>query len=526
MAFAKKRSCLIDGWFKFDSALVFLMVFETWITPMMGGGAGGGMGDASMLRLLRLLRLTRMARLMRSVPELLTMLKGMAAAARSVLSTLVLLILFTYIFAIIFKQQTAGDEELEYYFGMIPEAMWNLLLGGCLLDNITDHLNLLRERNPVMCAVFLLWVLLSAFTILNMLIGVLCEVVSAVSEAEKEKMVVSFAKSKFLSVLERIDKDGSGAISEKEFDTFVMDEGVRAPLEDLEVDRENLKSLADVIFSANEKKEPSKSPAADSPPGQLSRKNSLKSVGMDQERELKFGELLEMILDLRASNPAMVSHIVELRKHLRANQMELKEFFEEVDSDVEEVKDHQHQLDHDIKQHFDMQEQKMEQMVSQMTARQDDIMQRMIMPLMVGVRELQQKFECSNFLPVPNRPGVSSMHSEAHDLSNGEILKESNPPECTGAGNLTVAGSSTSPILQKNSDVITSPQGSLRQAAIVDECNIHMEFSPDGSQKDGQESIAAEDDVKSMVTKVPVRASQGKKSKGMKSGHTLSNGSH
>merc|ERR1719316_1402306 len=117
------------------------MIGETWIMPLaMPAGSGGGMGDASMLRLLRLLRLTRMARLFRSVPELLTLLKGMAAASRSVFSTLVLLILFTYVFAIIFKQQVEGDEVLEELYGTILEAMWNLLMVGTLLDNITSNL--------------------------------------------------------------------------------------------------------------------------------------------------------------------------------------------------------------------------------------------------------------------------------------------------------------------------------------------------------------------------------------------------
>merc|ERR1719393_558322 len=67
-----------------------------------GGGGGGGTGNLSILRLLRLLRLTRMARLMRSVPELLTLIKGIVAATRSVGSALTLLIIFTYVFAIIF----------------------------------------------------------------------------------------------------------------------------------------------------------------------------------------------------------------------------------------------------------------------------------------------------------------------------------------------------------------------------------------------------------------------------------------
>merc|ERR1719197_224901 len=96
------------------------MILETWIIPMLqiGGGSNSGIPiNLSILRLLRLLRLTRITRLMRAVPELLTLIKGMIQAARSVFSTLVLLIVATYIFAIIFTQQLgdieASDEDPE-----------------------------------------------------------------------------------------------------------------------------------------------------------------------------------------------------------------------------------------------------------------------------------------------------------------------------------------------------------------------------------------------------------------------------
>merc|ERR1719313_1380188 len=87
------------------------MILETWILPALATGGGGGMPlDLSVLRLLRLLRLTRMVRLMRSVPELLTLIKGIVAATRSVGSAMMLLIIFTYVFAIIF---TGVYRELE-----------------------------------------------------------------------------------------------------------------------------------------------------------------------------------------------------------------------------------------------------------------------------------------------------------------------------------------------------------------------------------------------------------------------------
>lgn len=537
MAFAKKKSCLKDGWFKFDSALVFLMVLETWIMPIMGG-SGGGMGNTSMLRLLRLLRLSRMARLMRSVPELLTLLKGMAAATRSVFSTLVLLIVFTYVFAIIFKQQTEGDEDLEWFFGTIPEAMWNLLLGGTLLDGVTDHLNLLRERNQMCCVVFLLWVLLSSFTILNMLIGVLCEVVSAVSDSEKEKALVSFAKSSFLTVLETIDKDGNGTLSEKEFETFVMHNNVKAPLDDLEVDRDNLMDLSDVIFST---KKPEKS--ANTEPGTPAlthalsgltestgtgekRRSSLKMMEEPVERELKFGELLEMILDLRAGNPAMVGHIVDLRKHLRINQSEIKDFFMEVDSDVEEIKEKQDELEHGLKEEmrrlFEIHDLKTQDNIKhhfdKVMAHQQKIVSEMILPLTIGIRELQQQIACSHVVPIPlqespfeppapptnkkleemNPPGLNAICSSTDSnstpertgprpaknmASNGTFKTRHEDTVCVGCGNPIHNG--------------MTPQDSLRHAATFDECRIDigMDSVPCDSQIDGHtslESIAAE----------------------------------
>merc|ERR1719201_3141801 len=96
LAFKRKCDGLRDGWFKFDSALVLLMVVETWIfapvLAVVSDGAGPGI-PIGPLRLLRLLRLTRMARLMKSLPELVTMTKGMMRASRAVCSSLVMVLI-------------------------------------------------------------------------------------------------------------------------------------------------------------------------------------------------------------------------------------------------------------------------------------------------------------------------------------------------------------------------------------------------------------------------------------------------
>merc|ERR1719387_2770692 len=117
------------------------MILETWIMPLISSG-GGGLSQLSILRLLRLLRLSRMARLMRSVPELLTLIKGIVAATRSVGSALVLLIIETYVFAIIFTgvyrdlkfqdpdELTEDESFLLENFGTMPASIFTLLVNG------------------------------------------------------------------------------------------------------------------------------------------------------------------------------------------------------------------------------------------------------------------------------------------------------------------------------------------------------------------------------------------------------------
>lgn len=134
MAFKNKCAGFQDLWFVFDTALVFMMVVETWVlTSFMivsGSSAGGGLGNVSVLRLIRLLRLSRMARVLRQMPELMILVKGMAASLRSTFFVLVLLVLIMYVFGIAFTQLTSGTEAGDMYFASIADSMYTLLVTG------------------------------------------------------------------------------------------------------------------------------------------------------------------------------------------------------------------------------------------------------------------------------------------------------------------------------------------------------------------------------------------------------------
>merc|ERR1711871_1762872 len=75
----------------------------------------------------------------------------------------------------------------------------------------------LWDESFALVLIFYVFLLLSALTVMNMLIGVLCEVVSAVAAAEKESLSVNYVKDKLHHILNRtgLDEDGDGEVSKR-----------------------------------------------------------------------------------------------------------------------------------------------------------------------------------------------------------------------------------------------------------------------------------------------------------------------
>eukprot|EP00397_Hematodinium_sp_SG-2012_P033561 GEMP01035876.1.p1 GENE.GEMP01035876.1~~GEMP01035876.1.p1 ORF type:complete len:516 (+),score=84.79 GEMP01035876.1:146-1693(+) len=295
LAFKRKRNCLRDSWFVFDFFLCSSMAIETWVFPIMISSNAGNLGSLSILRLLRLLRLTRMARLMRQVPELLTLVKGMGAASRSVFSTLALLVIILYVFGVMFAGQyhnelsNDGCDECVEMWGSVPTSMFTLFVAGTLLDDITYTCNMIRMGPlPGMLVVFYVYVLLSSFTVLNMLIGVVCEVISTTAKAENEQAMVAQVNQLLTDVFNDVDLDGSGLISKKEFDMMTEQEDVILALTLLDVQPKHLMALSDTLFEPDEEDA--------------------------EDKELNFQEFLEMIILLRPQNNASVLDVAQLRK--------------------------------------------------------------------------------------------------------------------------------------------------------------------------------------------------------------------
>eukprot|EP00929_Paragymnodinium_shiwhaense_P077245 TRINITY_DN3977_c1_g1_i1.p1 TRINITY_DN3977_c1_g1~~TRINITY_DN3977_c1_g1_i1.p1 ORF type:complete len:844 (-),score=195.92 TRINITY_DN3977_c1_g1_i1:83-2614(-) len=313
-AFHNKRDCLKDIWFCFDSLLVVTMILETWVMTMfivaMGPAGTDGLSGGSLLRVVRLLRLSRMARmarLMRAMPELLILIKGMWAATRSVFFTLLLLVIILYIFGIAFTQIASGTPLGEARFELVGASMHTLLIFGVFMDEVgvlvEDITSQDRVSPPILITMFYIFVLVSAFTVMNMLIGVLCEVVEAVAATEKESASVAYVKVRLKDIMRQggLDTDGDGMISKTEFVAILDNAQATRILAAAGVDVFGLVDCADFIFHVPD------------------------INGEVRERTLDFGDFMEVVLQLRGTNVATVKDIMDLRKFVSVTTKRLDE---------------------------------------------------------------------------------------------------------------------------------------------------------------------------------------------------------
>jgi len=270
-AYRVKVRCLRDAWFVFDSLLVLMMIIETLILPFTAGG--GPLGGLNILRLLRLLRITRMAKLMKAFPQLMMIVKGIAAATRAVAWTGILLVIVTYTWAILFTneyhQGYATDAETKVWadtdgladpaqygmnlFGSMGKSMFSLLVMGTILDDVTSCTNAIRRTgNLPMLAAFIVYILLSSFTMMNMLVGILVEVVASTAEGESNRIAEAGVRDAIGTIFQQMDRDQSGAISKEEFAKMKTDTQVVKALQELGVKGRHFDMYVHLLFQPGE----------------------------------------------------------------------------------------------------------------------------------------------------------------------------------------------------------------------------------------------------------------------------------
>eukprot|EP00931_Biecheleriopsis_adriatica_P031561 TRINITY_DN18490_c0_g2_i1.p1 TRINITY_DN18490_c0_g2~~TRINITY_DN18490_c0_g2_i1.p1 ORF type:complete len:651 (-),score=121.77 TRINITY_DN18490_c0_g2_i1:55-1965(-) len=234
MAFRCAKDAFNDTAFNLDLFLVLSMITDTWLIVLlylfsgdrqMYGGSPRILQSLRIIRLIRITRALRMSRLFRAVPELLVLVNGMVLAIRSVLTTLGMLVLVTYTFAIVMTQLFSDIKELEGKFDTVPVSTNFLLLQVlCGWDSATFQ-TLLQVGSGSGYVLLMLYLLVASLTIMNMLVGILVDVVGNCANEQDEENQLKELKQNIADLISLTDSDGDNTVTHEEFFNMLRDRG-------------------------------------------------------------------------------------------------------------------------------------------------------------------------------------------------------------------------------------------------------------------------------------------------------------
>jgi len=255
LAYKRPKSFIYDPamrqWNIFDFILVVFLLGETWALPMMAGA--GKEPEIPALSTMRLLRLLRVVRVLRMIPELAMMVRSLVAAIRSVSTTFVLAVGIMYIFSIILTQWARTHVQIhacsppencvEQAFGSIAKSFLTLMQIICFDASFALIRAILKER-AIYGMLLLLFILIVAFTVLNMLIDVVCQIVAQTSAAERYSSMQTTVES----LLRLLEIEQTGFISRKELErnAHILEE-----LDKVGVDMEVLRTSLSILDRKN-----------------------------------------------------------------------------------------------------------------------------------------------------------------------------------------------------------------------------------------------------------------------------------
>jgi hypothetical protein len=240
----------------------------------------------------------------------------MITAAASVGYTLGLLLVITYVFAIAIRNLVPSDADMtaewttkyeedldpdngingieSWYFESVPEAIHNLIIFATFCDDLSAMIIPVKEASTVCMILVWMYIALSSLTVMNMLIGVLCEVISAVATEEKESMMIDKVKDKFGKIVTQLDTDNDGYLSWDEFQEILKFSEATDALASVNVDCSTLIDVAEDFFWED-----------------------------GEKVKLDFSQFMEIVLDLRGGQGATVKDVMTFRKRFNVKFMEL-----------------------------------------------------------------------------------------------------------------------------------------------------------------------------------------------------------
>ncbi|CAJ1355530.1 unnamed protein product [Effrenium voratum] len=189
--------CCVDGWFIFDSLLVFV-AYAGKLLPLILGAAGeGGVVDQIMVvRMLRILRFVRALRVIKQFGTIWKLIRGLLTSFDVMASAFVLVILMLYIFACLGMELIGGDEELKNNpatqlfatesFSSVWQSIMTLFQFVTLDSTPAIYVPLINAK-PILGAYFLVLLLAVGITLMNLVTASIVEASLQSSELDRQE---------------------------------------------------------------------------------------------------------------------------------------------------------------------------------------------------------------------------------------------------------------------------------------------------------------------------------------------------
>jgi len=234
-------------WNMLDAFLVSTSVVEMLTEALNISGIKMGRILRS-IRLCRMLRTLRILRSLRAIRTFRKMIYALTTSMQTLFWSLLLLFFIMYTFAIWFTSgvsdclqnrlefcQVPGDtsQVLSEHYGTLARSIYTLYLSISTGYNWGIFVAPLIDIDPFLAALFLAFISLCFFGVLNIVTSVFVESAMLSTQHYRELMVEEKMRSKEMyarhmrDIFRQIDMDNSGFISLQELQKFVADDGLQ-----------------------------------------------------------------------------------------------------------------------------------------------------------------------------------------------------------------------------------------------------------------------------------------------------------
>ena len=170
--FAYGSSYFKDGWNIFDFSIIVISLIPYSLLPI----------PVQVARILRLLRLARMFKLVSAFRQLRIIIEAVGRAMSGVAWTALLLVLVMYIFDI--AGVSLFGEAFPEYFGDLGKGLFTLFQ-LVTLEGWADVAQDVMQVSPAAWAYFVPYVIISAFIMVNVVLGIILNAIEESTQAER-----------------------------------------------------------------------------------------------------------------------------------------------------------------------------------------------------------------------------------------------------------------------------------------------------------------------------------------------------